>query len=103
MERIIVQINPDKIDVPKKCESEKDRYDTIVCILCHGVNFIRIEAEGMKMIWIFDKREIIEIEEKILTGKPFDIPWLNVMPALNKWKDAFLALKEILRNQSIRR
>jgi hypothetical protein len=100
MERIVVQVNPDKIEIKKEYWAEKDRYEIIICILCHAIRFIRVEAEGQKLVWIFDKREIREVEEKLLTGKPFDIPWYNLMPALNMWKDAYLALKEILRGRS---
>jgi hypothetical protein len=98
MNRIVVMINPDKKSTGKEFYAEKDRYETVVCILCHEVRFIRVEAEGSKLIFIFDKREISEIENKLLTGKEFDIAWQNVMPALNIWKDAFIALKEIRRN-----
>jgi hypothetical protein len=98
MNRITVMINPDKRDVKKEHYAEKDRYETVICILCHEVRFVRVEAEGSKLIFIFDKREISTIEDKLLTGKSFSIPWQNVMPALNIWKDAFIALKDIRRN-----
>jgi len=98
MNHITVMINSDKRDVKKEFYAEKDRYETVICILCHLVRFVRVEAEGSKLIFIFDKREIEDIEEKLMTGKPFDIPWLNVIPALNIWKDAFIALKDIRRN-----
>jgi len=98
MSRITVMINPDKKDVKREFYAEKDRYETVICILCHDRRFVRVEAEGSKLIFIFDKREIVDIEEKLLTGKQFSIPWQNVMPSLNIWKDAIIALKEIRRN-----
>lgn len=98
MSHVVLQMNPDKKDVKPEFWAEKDRYETIHCILCHGIHFIRVDADRSRVVFIFDKREIVEVEEKLLTGRPFDVPWYNVIMAQNIWKDALIALKEYRRN-----
>ena len=98
--RFVIKANPDKRGVPKNFEVEKDRYETIICILSHKVWFIRVEVEedGNRLLWIFDSRETHDIELKLLTGKEFSVIWQNVPPALAIWKDIYVALKDMRRN-----
>jgi hypothetical protein len=98
MDRYVIQSNPEKIGVPREFHSEKDRFDPVICFLCFGITEIKVEAEGSKMFWIFDRREIKKVEDLLLSGKPFEVPWQNVIPAYNRWKDALIRMKEMRRN-----
>ena len=92
-ERPVIKVNPKRAGISQKNWVDEDRYMTIMGLMSLGADYIRIEAEGSRLVFIFDKNEVDDKQQTLMRGVDFMVSWKNVVYAFNSWRDAYNALR----------
>ena len=74
---------------------EVDDRTIVLLFRASGFAPIAVEADRMKLIYIFSRSETKELMGKVLGNEPILIDWQKYVAAEEEWKHALSALKEL--------
>jgi len=80
---ILWQTPNKKMDPANRLGIEDD--ELVICFLASGIQEYCVEAIDFKVLWVFDKSEIIELSNKYLSGSPIMVNYHDVKKARQKW------------------
>lgn len=95
----ILHQTPEK-EVSDKDRREFDDEDTVICFLSSKIREVCIEARRNRMIWVFDAKEINELHNNLLSGKPIIIDYNDVIVAKRKWLNSLFMLRSYLKSNA---
>ena len=80
-------------DIDRTDRRELDREELVKFLLVNDTLPIAIEAEGLKLIFVFDKTETAELEKEAMSNGSFMVEWSKLSKANETWKNALALLK----------
>jgi hypothetical protein len=72
---------------------ELDREELVKFLLVNNIEPVAIEAEGMKLIFVFDKTQTGELEKDAMSNRSILVSWDKISHANDTWKNALALLK----------
>lgn len=80
-------------EIDRENRRELDREELVKFMLINGVEPVAIEADGMKLIFVFDKTETAHLEKDAMSNVEIKVVWAKVSQANDTWKNALALLK----------
>lgn len=97
MARVILSTTPGKT-VALENRAEFDREGTVKFFLSHKAQFVYLEREERRMIFVFDRNEIKDLKDALMSNTGLPTDYRDVLLADEIWENGLALLRDSLRN-----